>query len=72
MKTMPENMTDAEKMRRFRLQSRNMAKLIDWPNEESMDRGSGLCICEQCGMNYMDHPAKNGLHLTCDGRLWKL
>jgi hypothetical protein len=65
-------MTDNEKMRRFRRQAKNMAAMIDWPFEDAMERASGLCLCELCGLEYFDHPEENGLVLTCDGRLWKL
>ena len=65
-------MEASERMRRFRLQARNMASMIDWPFEDKMERASGQCVCEKCGLEYFDHPEENGLVLTCDGRLWKL
>jgi len=68
----PEKMTHFDKMRAYKRQARNMAKMIDWPFEEKMERASGLCICALCGLNYQDHPEENGLFLSCDGRLLKL
>lgn len=65
-------MTDNTRERRFRQMARNMAAMIDWPHEDDMERASGYCECEKCGLLYFDHPEENGLVLTCDGRLWKL
>jgi hypothetical protein len=65
-------LNDSDRVRAFRKQARNMAKMIDWPFEDKMVRASGLVICEKCGLEYFDHPEENGLFLTCDGRLLKL
>ena len=65
-------LTDADRIRAFRRQCANLAKMIDWPFEDKMERASGLCVCELCSLPYHDHPHENGLTLTCDGRLWKL
>lgn len=66
------NMTDLDQIRAFKRMARNMAAMIDWPHEDKMERASGQCVCEKCGLDYYDHPEENGLVLTCDGRLWKL
>lgn len=71
-KPMSEKMSDNERLRRFRLMAGQMAKMIDWPGEEKMVHASYLCVCSLCGLSYGDHPAENGLVLTCDGRTWKL
>lgn len=60
---------------RFRMAIRmaaNMAKMIDWPYEEKMERACGDVQCAKCGLPYFDHPRENGLVLDCNGRLWKL
>ena len=65
-------MPATEKCRRMKRMARNMARMIDWPFEDEMERASGQAVCEKCGLDYYDHPMENGLVLTCDGRLWKL
>lgn len=66
-------MTDDEKWRRYRMQAKMMAILVnDDKKEETFERACGLCVCEHCGLEYYDHPNRDGLRLTCDGRWWKL
>lgn len=50
----------------------NMAKMIDWPAEDTFVRASGDCVCCRCGAHFFDHPHENGLNLLCDGSLVKL
>lgn len=69
---MNEQPTDKDRFRLAKRMAANMAKMIDWPHEDNMNRASGHVECEQCGLPYFDHPHENGLVLTCDGRLWKL
>ncbi len=69
---LPEKLSPQDRARAFARIARNMAAMIDWPREDAMERASGLCVCEKCGLNYADHPQENALVLTCDGRLWKL
>lgn len=65
-------MDASEKWRRFRRMAETMAAMVTWPAEETMSRASGDVVCETCGLKYYDHPERNGLVLTCDGRLWHL
>ena len=65
-------MSDNERVRRFRRMTERMAAMIDWPPEDAFERASGLCICDECGLEYFDHPEEDGLVLTCNGRLLKL
>ena len=68
-------MDDSEKFRRYRKQSRMMAAMVDIAfAEESFVRADGRCVCEHCGLAYLDHPAVVGdvLHLLCDGKFVKL
>lgn len=60
------------KARRFKVMAKNMTMMINWPPRDAMERASGLCLCDKCGLEYFDHPEKNGLVLTCDGRLLHL
>ena len=69
-------MTDHEKWRRFKKQSRCMAGLIKPSADTVLDfvRAGGDVECPRCGLSYNDHPEiKNedavGLVMTCEGRL---
>jgi hypothetical protein len=61
-----------ERIRRFKRMAKMMANMIVWPDELSFERAGGDVPCSQCGLPYFDHPEKDGLHLGCNGRLWKL
>lgn len=43
---------------------------------DAWERASGLTECSICGLNYYDHPRDPTepypLHVSCDGRRWKL
>lgn len=62
------------RMRRFKLQCRMLAKLIDSSkSEETFTRACGECECELCTLEYFDHPQlPNGLVILCDGSFVKL
>jgi hypothetical protein len=65
-----------ELKRRFKLQAKALAKLIDFgPEPEGLvNRASGNAVCEICGLEYYDHPHDDELSavVTCDGRLLHL
>lgn len=72
-------MTDHEKWRRFKKQSRCMAELLKPPTDTVLDfvRAGGDVECPRCGLPYNEHPEiKNGvaagLVVTCEGLLVKL
>jgi hypothetical protein len=43
---------------------------------DDWDRASGSAECSVCGLTYLDHPCDPRetlqVHVTCDGRRWKL
>lgn len=64
-----------EKWRRYRKQARMMAMMVDVAfAEENFVCAGGRCVCEHCGLEYLDHPAvfDEVLHLLCDGTFVKL
>lgn len=68
-------MEDFEKWRRFKRMARNMAaRIVSTPYDlMNVDRASGNAICDDCGLDYNDHPEVEHLVVrTCDNRLWKL
>ena len=72
--TEEENGTLAAVIKRalgYRRMSQNMA-VRSWSTDAYFTHASGRCTCSQCGMEYADHPEKDGLFLVCDGRLYKL
>ena len=62
----------AIRIRRFRRMAKMMASMIQWPEPLNFERACGDVECSECGLPYFDHPSKDGLHLDCNGRLWKL
>ncbi len=60
----------AAKARKFQLQARAMAKLVDSSKAaETWFRCSGLVVCKVCGLQYYDHPHNDTLNLflNCKG-----
>ncbi len=66
-------MSYEEKMLRFRKMANAMATIANEksiPPEWDFRRASHLCVCDHCGLEYVDHPElPNRLFLLCDARL---
>lgn len=64
----------SDKWRRYRKQARMLAKLVDASNSEmTFVRAGGHCVCEHCGLDYLDNPELDSvLFLLCDGTFVKL
>jgi hypothetical protein len=52
--------------------ARRMATMIVWPHEDTFQRAGGGVECTVCGLPFYDHPEKDHLVLTCEGKLVKL
>jgi hypothetical protein len=66
------DISDKELAWRFRLMARRMATMIVWPHEDTFQRAGGGVECTVCGLPFYDHPEKDHLVLTCEGKLVKL
>lgn len=68
-------MDKSDLWRRYRKQARLIADMVDDSfAERDFERAGGQCVCEHCGLEYLDHPQVHDgiLHLLCDGRFVKL
>lgn len=65
--------TEWQWRRGYQLMARNMAFLIpvDAPKLTDFGRAHGECICQKCGLEYLEHPTAPGNTVDvqlCDGK----
>lgn len=62
------------RLRRFQLMVKHIAILAEAPHPLKYERAGGGCVCEKCGLEYVDHPkgSEDFLTLLCDGSQVKL